>query len=81
MAIAAQEIQLDEPRDAGEQPANKRSAGKRKSSDLFKSFSRPKMRLKQEDSDDSARASHALDTASLVSTTLSIACEKCNGAC
>ena len=81
MAIATQEIQLDEPRDAEEQPASKRSAGKRKSSDVFKSFSRPKISLKQENSDVSAGASHALDTASLVSTTLSIACEKCNGSC
>ena len=68
MAIIAQEIQIDEPRDAEEQPANKRSAGKRKSSDVFRSFSRPKIILKQENSDASAGASHAPDTASLVST-------------
>ena len=81
MAIVAQEIQVDEPRDAKEQPASKRSAGKRKSSDIFKSFSRPKMNLKQENSDASVGTSHALDTASLVSTTLSTACEKSNRAC
>ena len=81
MAIVAQEIKIDGSRHVEEQPASKKFAGKRKSSDVFKSFSRPKISLKQENTDDSTGASHALDTVSLVSTTLSITCGKSNGAC
>lgn len=81
MAIVAQEIEVDEPRHAEEQPASKKAAGKRKSSDVFKPFSRPKISLNQENIDVSTGASHALDTISLVSTTLSITCGKSNGAC
>ena len=81
MAIVTQEITVDKPRRAEEQPTSKRSAGKSKSSDVFKSFSRPKIGLKQENTDVSTGASHALDTAFLVSTTLSVACGKSNGAC
>ena len=81
MAIVAQEIKVDEPRHAEEQLASKRSAGKRKSSDVFKSFSRPKIGLKQENTDVWTGASHALDTASLVSTTFSVTRGKSNVAC
>ena len=81
MAIVAQETKVDEFRHAEEQSASKRSSGKRKSSDVFKSFSRPKISLKQENTDVSTGATHALDTASLVSNTLSITCGKSNRAC
>ena len=72
MAIIAKEVQNDKPRDAEEQPVNKRSAGKRKSSDVFKSFSRSRIILKQENSDVSAGASHAPDTASHAPVTASL---------
>lgn len=79
MALVAQEIKVDESRHAEKQSASKRSA--RKSSDAFKSFSRPNIHLRQENADVSFGVSHASDTTFLVSISQSIACETSNGAC
>ena len=81
MPIVAQEIKADESGRAEKHSVNNRSAGNRKSSDAFKSFSRPNTHLRQENTNVSTGVSHAPDTTSLVCISQSIACETSNGAC
>ena len=65
-AVVALETKVERPRDAEEKPASKRSAAK-ESSEIFKSFSRPKTSLKHENTGISISASPVPDSVPLVS--------------
>ena len=66
-AAVALETKIEGLRDTEEKPASKRSAAKRQSSEIFKSFSRPKTSSKHEKTVIPVGASLAPNTATSVS--------------
>ena len=76
--IAYPETNGEGPNDVEEKPASKRSLVKREPSDIFKSFSRPKVSLKHESTGSSTGASPASKTAPTVSMSLLFDCKASN---
>ena len=66
-AAVAPEVKAERPSDVKKKPASKPSAVKREYSDIFKSFSKPKTKLKHDDAAIQTSASAAPDTAPPVS--------------
>lgn len=74
-AAVAQDSKAEQPRDVGKKPAIKPSVAKREQSDIFKSFSKPKAKLKNEDTSSSTGASPAPNAAHSVSIFLLFSCD------
>ncbi|CAD6584828.1 MAG: hypothetical protein ASARMPREDX12_006640 [Alectoria sarmentosa] len=62
-AAVASDIKAERPRDVEKKPASQPIAAKREQSDIFKSFSRPRAKLKHDDTASSTGASPAPNTA------------------
>ena len=67
-AATAQDIKTGQPRNTENKPASKPAAAKREQSDIFKSFSKPRTKLKKEDTSSSTSASPAPNIAHSVSS-------------
>ena len=67
-ATVAPDLKAERPRVVERKPTSKPAVMKREQSNIFKSFSKPKAKLKQEDTGSSSGASPVPDSADSVST-------------